>query len=66
MAPLCDRCYLGWNDCCTFRIALDQAVSDSAEQTCGELGFFEVPFSLQIKRINRRNKKQKTLEAQAA
>ena len=64
MAPLCDRCFLGWNDCCAFRIALDQAISDSADQTCGELGFYEVPFSLQIKRINRRNRKEK--EALAA
>ena len=59
MAPLCDRCFLGWNDCCAFRIALDQAVQDSAAQTCGELGFYEVPFSLQIKRINAKNRKEK-------
>lgn len=59
MAPLCDRCFLGWNDCCPFRIALDQAITDSASQTCGELGFYEVPFSLQIKRINRRNRKER-------
>lgn len=52
MAPLCDRCFLGWNDCCVFRIALDQTVQDSADHTCRELGFFEVPFGLQIKRIN--------------
>ena len=36
MAPLCDRCFLGWNDCCAFRIALDQAVEDSAEHLCAE------------------------------
>ena len=66
MAPLCDRCFLGWNDCCAFRIALDQAIADSADQTCGELGFYEVPFGLQIKRINRKIKKEKELEALAA
>lgn len=54
MAPLCDHCFLGWNDCCAFRIALDQAIADSADHTCGELGFYEVPFSLQVKRINKR------------
>lgn len=59
MAPLCDRCFLGWNDCCAFRIALDQAITDSTAQTCGELGFYEVPFSLQIKRINAKIRKQK-------
>ena len=62
MAPLCDRCFLGWNDCCAFRIALDQAISDSTAQTCGELGFFEVPFSLQIKRINRKIKQERKME----
>ena len=66
MAPLCDRCFLGWNDCCAFRIALDQAIKDSAEQTCGELGFYEVPFGLQIKRINASIKKAKEMEAQTA
>jgi len=59
MKPLCDRCFLGWNDCCAFRIALDQAITDSADQTCGELGFYEVPFSLQIKRINAKIRKEK-------
>ncbi len=59
MKPLCDRCFLGWNDCCAFRIALDQAIAESADQTCGELGFYEVPFGLQIKRINRKLKKEK-------
>ena len=59
MAPLCDRCYLGWNgDCCEFRIALDQVIADSAEHVCEELGFYEVPFSLQIKRINARIRKE--------
>ena len=62
MAPLCDRCFLGWNDCCAHRIALDQAIADSADQTCGELGFYEVPFSLQIKRINRKIKQQRKME----
>ncbi len=66
MAPLCDRCFLGWNDCCAFRIALDQAIADSADQTCGELGFYEVPFGLQIKRLNRKLKKEKELEALTA
>jgi len=59
MAPLCDRCFLGWNDCCAFRIALDQVIEDSAEHTCEELGFYKVPFSLQIKRINAKIRKQK-------
>ncbi len=59
MKPLCDRCFLGWNDCCAFRIALDQAIADSADQTCGELGFYEVPFGLQIKRINAKIRKEK-------
>ena len=66
MAPLCDRCFLGWNDCCAFRIALEQAIADSADQTCGELGFYEVPFDLQLKRINASIKKAKELEAQTA
>ena len=59
MAPLCDRCFLGWNDCCAFRIALDQAVEDSSKYVCMELGFYEVPFSLQIKRINEESEKKK-------
>lgn len=59
MAPLCDRCFLGWNNCCPFRISLDQAIIHSAEHTCEELGFYKVPFSLQIKHINRRNRKER-------
>lgn len=59
MAPLCDRCFLGWNDCCAFRIALDQAIADSVEHTCEEMGFYQVPFSLQIKRINAKIRKEK-------
>ncbi len=66
MAPLCDRCCLGWNDCCAHRIALDQAIADSAEHTCQDLGFYKVPFSLQIKRINAAIRKVKKLEAQIA
>ena len=66
MAPLCDRCFLGWNDCCAFRIALDQAIADSADHTCAELGFYEVPFGLQIKRLNRKLKKEKEMEALTA
>lgn len=66
MAPLCDRCFLGWNNCCAFRIALEQAISDSAEHLCEELGFYQVPFSLQIKRINRKLKKEKELKVLTA
>lgn len=69
MAPLCDRCYLGWNDCCAFRIALDQTIADSADHVCRDLGFFEVPFSLQIKRINAKIRKEnnaKKMEALVA
>jgi len=62
MAPLCDRCFLGWNNCCAFRIALDQVVSDSSKHVCMELGFYEVPFSLQIKRINRKIKQERKME----
>ena len=62
MAPLCDRCFLGWNgDCCDFRIALDQAIADSSDHTCRDLGFYEVPFGLQIKRMNAKNKLEKEL-----
>ena len=67
MAPLCDRCYLGWNgNCCEFRIALDQTIADSADHICRDLGFFEVPFSLQIRRINakiRKENKSRKMEA---
>jgi len=60
MAPLCDRCFLGWNgDCCEFRIALDQAIADSSDHTCRDLGFYEVPFSLQVKRNNRKLRKER-------
>ena len=55
MKPRCDRCFLGWNGpCCEFYAAINQAIEDASSQTCGELGFYEVPFSLQIKRINKR------------
>ena len=54
MAPLCDRCFLGWNNCCEFRIVLDEISATASKDICEELGFFEVPFSLQIKRMNRR------------
>ena len=63
MAPLCDRCFLGWNDCCEYRIALDQAITDSVDHSA-DLGFYEVPFGLQIKRLNRKLKKE--LEALTA
>jgi len=59
MAPLCDRCFLGWNNCCDFRTSLDQAITDSSDHTCRELGFYEVPFSLQIKRNNRKLRKER-------
>ena len=60
MKPLCDRCFLGWNgECCDFRIALDQAIADSSDHTCRELGFYEVPFGVQIKRMNRKNRLEK-------
>jgi len=63
MKPRCDRCWLGWNGaCCEFYAALSQANEDTDSQTCGELGFYEVPWSLQIKRMLRRHKKEK-LEA---
>ena len=62
MKPLCDRCFLGWNDCCPFRIALDQAIIDTNDHTCRDLGFYEVPFSLQIKRINRKIRKEREME----
>lgn len=65
MKPLCDRCFLGWNECCAFRIALDQAITDSSSQTCGELGYYEVPFSLQVKRMNKKIRKENA-EALAA
>ncbi len=59
MKPLCDRCFLAVNDCCAFRIALDETEAEASRIVCEELGFYEVPFSLQIKRINARNKKEK-------
>jgi len=59
MKPLCDRCFLGWNDCCAFRLALEETIAEASRIVCEELGFYEVPFSLQIKRINARNKKEK-------
>jgi len=34
--PYCDRCYLGWNDCCPYRISLDQAIVDTIEHTSKE------------------------------
>jgi hypothetical protein len=59
MKPLCDRCFLGWNgDCCEIRKAIDQTIADSADHVCRDLGFFEVPFSLQIKRINAKIRKE--------
>ena len=62
MALLCDRCFLGWNgDCCPFRIALDQVVADSTQHVCEELGFYQVSFSLQCKRLSRKLKKEKEL-----
>jgi len=66
MAPLCDRCFLGANDCCEYRIILEQVIEDSAEHVCEDLGFYKVPFSLQIKRINTSIRKAKKLEAQTA
>jgi len=62
MAPLCDRCFLGWNgNCCAFRESLDQTIADSVDHTCRELGFYEVPFGLQIKRMNAKNRLEKEL-----
>lgn len=62
MKPLCDRCYLGWNDCCAFRIALDETIAEASRIACEELGFYEVPFSLQCKRLSRKLKKERELE----
>ena len=56
--PKCDRCFLGWNDCCPFTKVFDQTIADSADHVCRDLGFFEVPFSLQIKRINAKIRKE--------
>jgi hypothetical protein len=68
-AAKCDRCFLGWNTCCPFTKALEQTIADSADHVCRDLGFFEVPFSLQIKRINAKIRKEnnaKKMEALAA
>ncbi len=62
MVLFCDRCSLGWNNCCAYRIVLEKAIADSTEHVCEELGFYKVPFSLQIKRINSSIKKVKKMD----
>lgn len=58
-APQCDRCFLGWNgDCCAIYATIEQANADSSRHVCEEMGFYEVPFSLQIKRTNRKIRKE--------
>ena len=41
MAPLCDRCFLGWNDCCEFRKILDKVEAEATEHTCQDMGFYQ-------------------------
>ena len=65
MAPKCDRCYLGWNGvCCEFTEGLDLVITQSPQFACEELGFYEVPLSLQIKRINCKIRQEKTKEVE--
>lgn len=63
MAPFCDRCFLEWNPCCEFRVALDLIIEQSAEDVCMDLGYFPVPFDEQIKHINESIRKVKKLES---
>ena len=64
LTSLCDRCNLGWNECCVYRIAVDQNIEDSVEYVCGDLGFYHVPVYMEMERIDGIIKKVKEIEGE--